>query len=69
MPAEKEPSIIINGIELTTAQAMSVRNAISVHRSWLVENGLGNDQRGKDIAEGYKAHLGEVENIILYPPR
>ncbi|MBQ0600954.1 hypothetical protein J7S78_14235 [Klebsiella oxytoca] len=69
MFADKEPSIVINGVVLDHAQAVAVRNAISTHRVWLIDNGLGDDQLGKDLCEIYQARLGEVEDIMLYPPR
>ncbi|WP_435322372.1 hypothetical protein [Klebsiella sp. HN106] len=69
MFVDKEPSIVINGVVLDHAQTVAVRSAISTHRAWLIDNGLGDDRLGKDLSESYQARLGEVEDIILYPPR
>ncbi|HFF3747674.1 TPA: hypothetical protein ACGCMY_000631 [Klebsiella pneumoniae] len=69
MFAVKEPHIVINGVVLDHAQTIAVRNAISTHRAWLIDNRLGDDQIGKDLSESYQARLGEVEDIMLYSPR
>lgn len=54
-----EPEIIINGVTLTSAQAMTVRVALSA-ADW----DCGNDDLGKQLSEGYKARAREVFAIM-----
>lgn len=58
-----EPTIVINGQELTFAQAMSVRVAISSFRMFV--SGRENaDNIGRRLAEGYDENLLQVEIAI-----
>jgi hypothetical protein len=50
---DNEPIIAINGHQLTLGQAMTVRVAVTSLHAEMVTNGLGNDDVGKGIAEGY----------------
>lgn len=54
-----EPEILINGVQLTSAQAMTVRVALSA-ADW----DCGNDDLGKQLSEGYKARAREVFAIM-----
>jgi hypothetical protein len=57
-----EPDIFINCHQLTTAEALTVRVALSTLADALVD-GLGDDQMGKDICAGYQACL---HNLFKY---
>jgi hypothetical protein len=60
-----EPEIRINGIALTTAQAMSVRVAVSSFFMELSdEDALGEDDSGKSIREGYSKALSDVLKLM-----
>ena len=48
-----EPEIIIDGKKLTVGEAMTVRVAINSFVSDIQENGLGEDEHGKAMSEGY----------------
>lgn len=61
-----EPHIVVNGIELSTAQAMAVRVALS---SFAAEMGapdaLGGDLHGRTMARAYRERLLEVFRIMV----
>lgn len=57
-----EPIIIINGVELTKAQAMTIRIAVDTLMIDLTRNGLGNDEVGEAICRGY---LRAIDGIKL----
>ncbi|WP_454287215.1 hypothetical protein [Rhizobium arsenicireducens] len=49
-----EPHIIINGTPLTTAQAMTVRVALTCYLMEIADDGaLGSDRNGEAIRQGY----------------
>lgn len=52
----KEANIIVNGIPLSQAESMTVRVALNNFISELKETGLGDDETGKAISEGYITH-------------
>lgn len=54
-----EPMIIINGKLLTVGQAMTVRVALGAFAVDL-QDGLGDDDHGKEMTAGYKARLSEI---------
>ena len=60
---EQEPEIVINGVKLDFAQAMSVRVAVSSFRIDLTDpehrEALGS------IGDSYDKRLAEVERIML----
>jgi hypothetical protein len=59
-----EPEIIINGIRLIEAQAMTVRCAVNSFIIDLQNNGLGDDEHGKAMARAYLARLREITEIM-----
>lgn len=61
---EAEPKIIINGIELTEAQALTVRVAVQSFAIGLSSQGLGDDATGMAIAAGYHARIAEINDIM-----
>jgi len=60
-----EPSILINGVWLSQGQSMSLRVAVEVFISDLVENGLGNDPHGIAMKENYLVRLGEIRSLMF----
>jgi len=60
-----EARIIINGVELTLGQSMTLRVALQSFAMDLKENGLGSDEMGKSIAKGYLARISEMNNLIM----
>jgi hypothetical protein len=48
-----EPEITINGVRLTTAQAMTVRVALGSFMFDLQGEGLGDDDHGRAMRDGY----------------
>ncbi|MFZ2404409.1 MAG: hypothetical protein WAW41_04680 [Methylobacter sp.] len=55
-----EPDITINGNLLTQAQSMTIRVAVYSFAERLQDEGLGDDQTGKDITANYLARLKEI---------
>jgi hypothetical protein len=55
-----EPKITINGVELTEAQALTVRVAIS---GW--DWDCGEDEVGKAMSKAYRARAREILKIML----
>ncbi len=61
-----EPAIIINGKELTKAQAMTLRVAVSNFLIEMLETGaLGDDQHGYAMQIAYQANLRAIMEIML----
>jgi hypothetical protein len=59
-----EPEIIINGTVLNSAQAMTVRVALESFFSSLSHEGLGDDECGKAICNGYMISIREIRKLI-----
>jgi hypothetical protein len=59
-----EPVITINGIQLTKAQSMSVRVALSGFKMELKQAGLGADEHGLAMTEAYLRRLDEILRLI-----
>lgn len=59
-----EPTIIINGVTLTSAQAMTVRVALGSFSMDMNADGLGDDKHGKAMTAGYKARLAEIFEVM-----
>jgi hypothetical protein len=62
---KNEPQISINGIPLSEGQGMAVRVACEAFLSQMREEGLGDDEHGKLMAELYAERLLEVRGLIL----
>jgi len=61
-----EPTIVVNGVHLTDAQAMAVRVAItSYHAEMSDETACGDDDQGRLMTRAYHDRLSEVLNIIV----
>jgi hypothetical protein len=61
---DDEPAITINGLALTTGQAMTVRCAIESFAASLVADGLGDDETDKEMCAGYLARIAEIRGMI-----
>jgi hypothetical protein len=62
----KEPVITINGEQLTDAQAMSVRVAITNFHSETADmHALGTDEHGVKMCTLYHLRLSEVLGLVL----
>jgi hypothetical protein len=55
-----EPTVTINGVTMTNAQAMTIRVAVESMAMSLHHDGLGDDDLGKLMVSGY---LGAIEAI------
>ena len=63
-PAEgdtwNEAEITINGVRLSTAQAMTIRVALGSFALSLRSDGLGDDEHGRAMTAGYLHAIGEI---------
>jgi len=59
-----QEALIINGVELSKAQSMTVRCALESFASDLAANGLGEDERGKSICQGYRDRIREIRTPL-----
>ena len=60
----KEANIIINGVELTFSQSMTVRVALNSLVLTLKAEGLGRDELGQAICKNYLRNSAEVLKLI-----
>jgi hypothetical protein len=60
----KEPEIIINGHKITESMAMAIRVAIEIFAFDLCENGLGNDELGKEMTKLYLDRINEIRKVM-----
>lgn len=59
-----EPEIIINGINVGPACAMTIRVAIEVFATDLIKNGLGDDEHGIAMVKNYKARIDDIRKAM-----
>jgi hypothetical protein len=63
-----EPIVTINGTTLNTAQAMTLRVAVTDFLTMISNVGeLGEDQTGEEIRQGYAARSSEIVSLMLSP--
>lgn len=60
-----EPTITINGHELTTAQAMTLRVALETFAMSLQEDVCGLDEAGKAMGTLYMARVREIRALMF----
>jgi hypothetical protein len=60
-----EPTITINGVLLTNAEAMTVRVAIENFAMDLRNDGLGEDEHGRTMTRLYLAQIDEIRKHIF----
>jgi len=63
----KEPSITINGVALTLAQAATIRVAMESFAMELKENGLGDDHHGLFMTASYLGNITEIRKAMYKP--
>ncbi|MDU8350864.1 hypothetical protein RYA05_03030 [Pseudomonas syringae pv. actinidiae] len=63
-----EATIVIDGVQLSSSQSMTVRVALDSFRDQLFERGLGDDAHGISMVESYTKNAAEVINIIHGEP-
>jgi hypothetical protein len=56
-----EPTVVINGVELTFPQAMTLRVAVS---SFLMFCAANREGLGFQLADSYRAHSEAIERIM-----
>jgi hypothetical protein len=64
MKLGEEPNIVINGVTLSTAEAMTVRVALGCFAITLDEEEFGNDQQSGSISQGYKQCISNIHRIM-----
>lgn len=64
MAKKKEASIVINGRILTKGERMTVNVALNAYEWHLMDDGLGEDQMGKDLAALYLQNIKEITKYI-----
>lgn len=64
MSKNKEPIIVINGRILTKGERMTVSVALSAYEWHLMDDGLGDDQMGRDLATLYLKNIKEITKYI-----
>jgi len=63
-----EARMTVNGVELETGHVMTIRVALESYMAFLCDEGLGDDQRGKAICEGYQRRIRELRRLMLTNP-
>jgi hypothetical protein len=61
-----EPKVIVNGVRLTEAQAMTFRVAIENFAATLSDEKFARDL-GQTLATGYLARINEIREAIFTP--
>jgi len=61
--AIEEPIKAVNGVRLTVGQAMTLRVALETFAMSL-NDGLGNDEHGKNMMAAYRARVIELRRIM-----
>ena len=59
-----EPVITVNGVRLSGGQASAVIVALAHFVTDLQENGLGDDEHGKAMCDGYTARAAEIFKLM-----
>lgn len=62
--SHQEPEIIINGIDIGPGCAITIRVAIEVFFSYLIEDGIGDDEHGKRMTENYLNRIDDIRKIM-----
>jgi hypothetical protein len=60
----EEPEVIINGINMVPGCSMTIRVAIEVFASNLIENGLGDDSHGIAMVKKYLARIYDIRRAM-----
>lgn len=68
MSESSEPAIIINSTCCSDGMAMTIRVAVEHFASWLHEEGLGEDDHGKAMKDGYLRCVQQIRQAIHGEP-
>ena len=60
----KERNMTLEGVPLSSAQVMAIRCAVTGMITDLVNDGLGEDEHGKEMTRLYLINLRAVEKIL-----
>lgn len=60
-----EPCITINGVTLTTGQAMTVCVALELFAFSLTGEGMGDDEQGRAMTQGYLNAIREIHRLMF----
>lgn len=60
----QEPSITINGKQLSEGQAMAIRVAIESFALDMDTNGLGEDDHGEKMTQAYLSRIREIRELM-----
>jgi len=63
-----EPSITVNGVVLSQAEAMTLRVALGSFVISLLSEGLGEDETGLAISQGYKRCADSIHKLMWRKP-
>lgn len=61
-----EATITINGVECSIGESMTLRVAMEALASDMAEDGLGDDEMGKSLAEGYLRNVRSLREKMNY---
>jgi hypothetical protein len=57
------PKFSVSGVELNSAQCMTIWTALQSFAIDMKENGLGDDEHGKIMADAYRKRVIEINEI------
>lgn len=60
-----EAIVTINGVQLTVGQSMALRVAVGSFLASMQNDGLGDSEAGKVMAEAYIARATEIESLLV----
>lgn len=60
-----EPAVTINGQMLDQGQAMTLRVALESFAMDLSTQGLGDDEHGRAMRDGYLVRIREIRDLML----
>jgi len=61
---KNEPEILINGVNIGPGCAMTIRVAIETFASYLIEDGLGDDEHGIKMKENYINRIHDIRRLM-----
>lgn len=64
MSFPNEPHMTINGVELSPAQAMTVRVALFSYAMELADGLLGDDEHGASLSKGYTTAINQITALM-----
>jgi hypothetical protein len=64
MGAQNEAAVIINGVVLTPGESMTLRVAVESLALYLAEDGLGDDELGREMLVNYGAAIIRIRRAF-----